>query len=555
MKQSETYISGNSTDRQVEKMRLHQRIGRLVCLAFMSSAVVVPQCVDAQSTFAQRYKEITETLIYDTEIQLTTGSGDNNPLWLNANKYGLSSVSPNNGYFLKGVGRPLEADSARNWGVGFYVDLGAAYNFTSGFFVQELYADFRFKKVVLSLGSKNRPMELKNNELSSGSQTFGINARPVPQVRLELPEYWNIPGTKQWLGLKAHISYGRYTDGGWEKHHAASTQRYAKNILLHTKAGYLRLGNEARFPLLLEAGLEMATQFGGTIYNTTQGTIKGGTGIKDYWKALIPGGKDATDGDYANAEGNWVGSWLASASWKFPTWKIRAYWDHYFEDHSALFFLDRNGYQTGDATDATSKSGKFTGYKMKDGLYGLEITLPRNRAVSSFVYEYLYTKYQSGAIYHDHNSAVSDHLGGIDNYYNNFIYTGWQHWGQAMGNPLYRSPIYNTDGSMTFKNNRFLAHHFGISGDPLSVLHYRLLLTYQEGWGTYHTPFDNKEYNTSFLAEITYAPLHIGKLKLKGWSIKGAFGLDHGQILGNNTGCQFTLRKVGGFRLPKFLRR
>jgi hypothetical protein len=28
-----------------------------------------------------------------------------------------------------------------------------------------------------------------------------------------------------------------------------------------------------------------------------------------------------------------------------------------------------------------------------------------------------------------------------------------------MGNPLYRSPIYNSDGKVEVKNNRFLAFH------------------------------------------------------------------------------------------------
>ena len=51
--------------------------------------------------------------------------------------------------------------------------------------------------------------------------------------------------------------------------------------------------------------------------------------------------------------------------------------------------------------------------------------------------EYLYTKYQSGPIYHDHTRLLSEHVCGLDNYYNHNLFTGWQHWGQAMGHPLY----------------------------------------------------------------------------------------------------------------------
>jgi len=86
-------------------------------------------------------------------------------------------------------------------------------------------------------------------------------------------------------------------------------------------------------------------------------------------------------------------------------------------------------------------------------MYGVEVTLPKNRFVSSFVGEYLYTKYQSGPIYYDHSQVISDHIGGRDDYYNHGTYVGWQHWGQVAGNPLYLSPVYNEDGSLYIRKN------------------------------------------------------------------------------------------------------
>ena len=59
-------------------------------------------------------------------------------------------------------------------------------------------------------------MELKNNELSSGAQTLGKNARPVPQVRIALADYYTLPLTKGWLHLKGHIAYGKMTDDNWQ---------------------------------------------------------------------------------------------------------------------------------------------------------------------------------------------------------------------------------------------------------------------------------------------------------------------------------------------------
>ena len=46
-------------------------------------------------------------LEYKVESQVTIGSGDHSPLWLNANKYGLSSVDKSNGYLRAALQRQL----------------------------------------------------------------------------------------------------------------------------------------------------------------------------------------------------------------------------------------------------------------------------------------------------------------------------------------------------------------------------------------------------------------------------------------------------------------
>ena len=151
-------------------------------------------------------------------MQATASAGDGRtPLWLNANKYGLSSLERNNGYLRATLQRNVAVDSRHKWGVGYGIDMAAAYNFTSSVIVQQAYVEGRWLKGVLTIGSKEQPMELKNQELSSGPQTLGINARPVPQVRIALPQYWNIPGTRGWLALKGHIAYGMTTDDNWQK--------------------------------------------------------------------------------------------------------------------------------------------------------------------------------------------------------------------------------------------------------------------------------------------------------------------------------------------------
>ena len=146
-----------------------------------------------------------------TEAQLSVSDGTT-PLWLNANKYGLSSLDKTNGYARVGAFRPLDTDSARRWGWSAGAEVAVAGGYTSTLIVQQAYAELRWLKGLLTVGSKEQPLQLKDQQLSSGSQSLGINARPVPSVRLELPEYWDIPGLNHWIGLKGHIAYGRETD-------------------------------------------------------------------------------------------------------------------------------------------------------------------------------------------------------------------------------------------------------------------------------------------------------------------------------------------------------
>ena len=196
---------------------------------------------------------------YNVETQASFSNGKT-PLWLNANKYGLSSLEKQNGYVRASVIRPLQTDSARRWGIGYGVDVAAAYHYTSKPVVQQAFVEARWLHGVLSVGAKQYPMELKNNALSSGAQTLGINARPVPQVRIALPEYWTLPFANHWLHLKGHIAYGRLTDNNWQHEFTNKEHKYADNTLYHSKAGYLMIGNpDGFYPFSVEMGLETAT--------------------------------------------------------------------------------------------------------------------------------------------------------------------------------------------------------------------------------------------------------------------------------------------------------
>lgn len=486
---------------------------------------------------------IADSLHYSVELQATLSHG-NTPLWLNANRHGLSSLEQTNGYVRAAAQQPMATPDEKRWGLGYGLDIALAHGFTSTLVIQQAYAEARYLHGTLTIGSKQWPMELKNQRISSGSQTLGINARPVPQVRLALPEYWTIPILRGWLQLKGHIAYGRMTDDAWQHDFTARQTRYADKVLYHSKAGYLRIGNEERFcPWSLEMGLEMGTQFGGDIYRPgNDGQMEhytGNTSPKGFIKAFIPGGGDPNETTYRNEEGNHLGSWLLRLNYNGENFGCHIYADHFFEDHSQMFLLDYNGYGEGQEWN-TKKEQRYFVYDLKDMMLGLEMNFKNEHyLIQNICLEYLYTKYQSGPIYHDRTPAFSDHVSGRDNYYNHSLYPGWQHWGQVIGNPLYRSPIYNDNGTIAVDNNRFWALHLGLEAQPWERLGYRLMATYQKGFGTYDNPYTEPRHNVSIMLEATY------KLPVKGLKacyLTAAAAMDDGRILGTAYGGQMTLK-------------
>lgn len=498
-------------------------------MAIIRNLIIIGGMSLALSAQAQMSR-LGENVEYKVEASETGATGDMAPLWLTANKYGLSSTENNSGYLRGAIERRIETDSAHNWKFGYGADFVVPYNYTSKWIVQQLYAEVQLMKFRVSLGSKERSQDFKNDALSMGGMTFSNNARPIPQLRGELADWWNISGRSHMVAFKGHMSYGMQTDGDWQERFVGKDQTvnmYAKNVMYHSKAGYFRIGNEKRFPLTGMFGLQMVAQYGGEVWNLTDRAGSGnenfdrhqkfGRGLRQMWEAFIPGGSDVNDGAYANVAGNQLGSWVFSLDWNTPDWGVHAYMDHFFEDHSMMFFQ----------------------YGWKDNLIGLEARLPKNRIVSNLVYEYLNTRDQSGAVYHDGTNELPINVYGKDSYYNHHIYGSYQHWGQAQGNALLISPIYNKNHSLWFYHNRTQAHHIGLSGQPHPDVAWRLLLTHQRTFGT-HDVFIEDNKATHILAEATYTP-H----QLRGWKFCMGFASTSGSLMGSTQGLQATITKQG----------
>ncbi len=462
----------------------------------------------------------------NVEASATGATGSYAPLWLSSNRYGLSSVEDASAYERAGVFRPIEADSLRRWRVGYGLDMALMQNAASRFVVQQAWAEVAFQHVKLMFGAKEIPPDLKNPQLSSGGLSIGMNARPIPQGRLEVNDV-SFPGTNGWWKWSGRLAYGWMTDNSWIAGHHAENARYTRNVLYHEKALYWKFGREDIFPLDFVIGIQMAAQFGGTSYNVTGrnhtlATIHHDSGLGAFWDALWARGSDETDGTEHNTAGNHLGSYNLALTYHGPGWGVRAYFERYFEDQSMLTLQ----------------------YGISDHLLGVEIHLPSNPFVSHVVIEHLATTNQSGAVYHDQTATLPEKMNGRDNYYNHLLYTGWQHWGMSPGHPFLTSPIYSStkaydlNGQITFMNNRVRAWHVGIDGNPTDELYYRLLMSYTRNWGTYDSPFTDVLRQTYFLLEGQYAPRWA-----RGVNGRLGIGWDQGHLLGNSLGAQFTLSK------------
>lgn len=487
-------------------------------------AVVFMTAVSLTQLPAGAMAERTDSIRYKAEINATFSGGENTPFWLVNNLQGLSSVEKNNGYVRLSVFHDMDTTRRFTWGAG--ADLAVPWRYSSPFVVQQLYGEVKYRCLQAMLGSKEMWGVFNDPRLSSGNLLYSGNSRPIPQLRLGIFDYADFWGCRGWFAVKGYMAFGMFTDQRWQRSWVKPGTKHADKVLYHSKGIWLRGGNTNVFPLTLEIGLEMATQFGGTIYRDGK-VIHMPHSLKDWFKAVVPlkGGSDTPDGEQVNVQGNMVGSWDFCLSWMpKEDWSVKAYFEHFFEDHSMMTF----------------------NYVWKDGLWGLEATFPKNPVISSFVYEYIHMKDQSGPLLNDTNDKVPEQVSGNDNYYNHYIYNGWQQWGMGIGNPMAISPIFNRTHDIRFRSTRFWGHHFGISGNPTDELSYRILVSFSRNWGTYQVPLEREMDNFNALAEVTWKPK-----KLRGWEGSLSVAGDSGPLLGKSLGVGIRISKTGWFGFGK----
>ena len=446
------------------------------------------------------------------EYGATVHTGDNNPLWQVSNVHGMSSLK-NNTYLRGGV---FYKDTVRNWTFDTGVDLAVGAGMSTICYLQQAYADVRYKWFGIWAGSRELPSEMLNQSLSSGGLSWSGNAHPIPQIAIGVFDYVHLAPKVQ---FKIKLSFGWLTDGRYQQRNfkqidAFST--YVKKVKYHHKSFFFLFGDDVKGNWLFEMGLNLEDQFGGYNY---KGPYRGnlGNGWKNYWKALIPqrGGEDAPLGDQLQYQGNLLGSEHLRLTYQNKKMALSAYYENYFDDFSGM--------------------GKLNGW---DGLYGLEYKSKNPAVISGIVLEYYRSMHQSGPL-HGENFSPAELTWGADDYYNNYAYPGWSHWGMGMGTPLNPSPIFNKNGALCFLYNRVKAIHLGWNGTITPEWTYRAKLSFNRSWGTPFKPLLDVAENFSAFAEFSYIPRRI-----KGWSFIGSIAGDVGDIYGDNLGIQVKVKKV-----------
>ena len=491
------------------------------CLSFIFYFLFSP--AGAHDTLSTR-------LTYDLTAETAVGTGDYTAFQLTANRHHVLATRPNTAY-LRGamtVSHPFNHQLT----LSACVDGIAAVHADHKAYLQQCYANLKWKSFFIEAGSRELDPVLRDAQLSAGAFAKGNNAKPIPQVHLGTDGFWTVPYTRDWLQLSFDFGYGKFLDSNYREDRflqgGDANLLYATGIWYHQKHLYFRSNPDKRF--FITAGIEHVAQFGGTSHEYVNGVLTAKTkdaNLKAFWNVILPRGDKNYYEDDALEDwvyGNHLGSMTIQIGWNIDRHHLlQAYVDDIFEDGSGI--RKSNGW---------------------DGLWGVQY---QNRAagpqyVRKAVVEYFQTTNQSGPLHIDSGdypeparSQISDFVTGDDNYYNHMFYDSYAHYGMTPGNPYITSPRFNQNGHTGFSDNRVKAWHVGIAGDITNRLSYLVKGAYREGWGTYRNPLPHKHHSFDAVLQGEY---HTGP-----WNFSAAYAFDKGNILGDCSTFNFKISYHG----------
>lgn len=417
-----------------------------------------------------------DSIEYQVGTMFSTATQAYLPHWITANRFGILNDEEHNVGLLRGkIQSSYKITKNLSFGAG--IDAIAKQPFiknqSTSLFFQQTFAKLKYGPFELTSGRIERTLGTHAEGISSGSLALSGNTRPIPYILLEVPDYEPVPFTKEFVKFKGTYGHGWLGEG---------EERFVKGAYLHEKSLYLKFGGN--FKINFSAGLIHFVTWGGNYPSV--GKLP--SGFKDYVRLILGKSAEGVDltnpillGEASNALGNNLGIYDFGLYTNLKNIVILLYHQTPFEDW------------TGSRL-----------FKNRDRLLGLNVkNKSRNKVVLNVVYEFLYTKWQSGPGIPGGpgdppgDSGYGFPYGGRDNYYNNAIYkTGWVYQGRVIGTPLFfteaRTQLYfpgfkepdRSGFDFNIVNNRIVAHHIGIEGN-LKYFNYKFLSTFTKNFGTY----------------------------------------------------------------------
>ena len=480
---------------------------------------LIPYCIVLSAFILTAHaQERSNQLSYHVESFGSVSTDNQTPFWMINNQYGVIPLDANNGYLRTSVDYHHFFDSDWSWNTN--VDLVAVSSRYRNVYVQQLYTELAYKGICLSIGSHESGKYLQTVTdpfLSSGNLGLSTNSRPIPEINLYALDFITLPWTNGWLQVKTNFAVGRSFDTDYLDSFIGEKQYYIQNMLWHHKSLYLRIKDaENDFPFSFIVGIRHVVQWGG---EATDPLFKRQQphAMKDFLRVMfgLSGGKTATISDQVNALGAHYGTYDFRLGYEKDDRAIYGYYQHIFNDGSGMEF-----------------------YNALDGLWGIQVDLPKFTRMKKIVFEHLYTLNQSGPfhyIWFDHHKYPG-YGGGADNYYNNGEYTtGFSYFNRSQGTPFLLSPEYNINGELGFKHNRVKAWYLGVEGDISRYLSWRFRLSTMESVGTAYVPTLRKLTSTSFITDFSYS--------CKDWTFTSSIAADNGQLLGNHWGFNVSVAR------------
>lgn len=443
-----------------------------------------------------------DTIQYTIDTHAILSTGEHSPFWFQNNSFGDVSHKANSIALELVLSKSMQHPNRFfDYSFAFTGHLHEHDDKTE-LELNELFIDTRLWIFNVSAGTHLNSHGNQDETLSGGGLLYSKNAHPIPKLFAGIQDFTPLFFKNGFFQVKGGLSHGWFTD-----------DVYVKNMLLHHKFAYVRFGGK-KSPVSLEYGLDHVAQWGGIVPVYGQQPADFKTFLNVFMARS--GSSSSVSEEQINVGGNHIISQSARVEGRVKGFELAAYWQNINEDKPILPI--------------------WNAVNIADGLWGFSVRNKSFPIIKGFLYEYLNTTDQNG-MFHDKDGIV---YGGNDDYFNNYLYrSGWTHHGRTIGTPFITSPVFNTDGSVSIKNNRVQVHHFGIEGE-FHNYNFRILNSFSCNYGTYMAPYAQMLKSTNLLLEVN-------KHFEKWWGINAgiSIGADWGAMYGNNLGLMIRIGKSG----------